>query len=54
MESNLLFCIIDHETVAKITKEYSLHYWEEDKEIIRLVTTHLTTEEQIDALISLL
>jgi len=54
VQSNLLFCIIDHETVDRITKEYSLHYWEEDKEIIRLVTTHLTTEEQIDHLISLL
>lgn len=54
VESNLLFCIIDHERVAKITEKYSLHYWEEDKDIIRLVTTHLTTEEQIDNLISLL
>lgn len=54
VQSNLLFCIIDHETVARITKEYSLHYWEEDKEVIRLVTTHLTTEEQIDHLISLI
>ena len=54
VESNLLFCIIDHERVDRITKEYSLHYWEEDKDIIRLVTTHMTTEDQIDHIISIL
>lgn len=53
VQSNMVFAVIEPETFAKITAVYDLHYWN-TKNVVRLATTHETTNEQIDNLVSLI
>ena len=53
IKSNMVFAVIEPETFAKITAVYDLHYWN-TKNVVRLATTHETTNEQIDNLVSLI
>lgn len=53
VQSNMVFAIIDPKTFEKIQKVHDLHYWNENN-VVRLATTHLTTDEQIKDFIELL
>lgn len=52
VESNVLFCVIDEETLSKICEVYDLKYWYKDKKIVRIATTFSTTENDIMRLLS--
>ncbi len=53
VQSNMVFAIIEPETFAGIRKAYNLHYWNDDN-VVRLATTYLTTNEQIQSFVSLI
>ncbi|MBP3436417.1 MAG: aminotransferase class I/II-fold pyridoxal phosphate-dependent enzyme [Clostridia bacterium] len=54
VESNMVFCVLEKETLAKINVEYDLKYWFKDKRVVRIVTTFATTKQDIDALSALI
>ena len=54
VETNMVFCVIPPERFAPLCEKYDMHYWDEFTHVVRLATTHRTTKEQIDDLISLL
>lgn len=47
VESNVIFCVLDEETLSKMCEVYDLKYWYKDKKIVRIVTTFATTKEEI-------
>ena len=53
-ETNMVFCVIQPDVLDRITKEFDMHYWNEFNKVVRLAVTHLTTEEEIDRLVSLM
>lgn len=52
VESNVLFCVLEKETLANMCKVYDLKYWYKDQKIVRIATTFATTEEDILKLVS--
>ena len=42
------------EKMTELSEIYDMHYWDEFDHTVRLATTHMTTVEEIDALVSLL
>ena len=54
VESNMVFCVLSEEALAKACTEYDLKYWFRDKKVVRIATTFATKEEDILRLISLL
>lgn len=52
VESNVLFCVIDEETLSKMCDVYDLKYWYKDEKIVRIATTFSTTENDIIKLVS--
>jgi len=53
-ETNMVFCVIPPEKLSQLEEIYDMHYWDEFDHTVRLATTHMTTEEDINALIALL
>ena len=53
-ESNMVFCIVPPDKMAELSAVYDMHYWDEFDHSVRLATTHLTTDEEIDALVAML
>lgn len=47
VESNMVFCILDEEALAKANKVYDLKYWYPDKKVVRVATTFATKEEDV-------
>ena len=54
VQSNMVFCILDKETLAKMQSEYDLAYWYADKQVVRITASFCTTEEDVQKLISTL
>jgi threonine aldolase len=54
VDTNMVFCALTPEQFARVTSVYDLHYWNEAEGVVRFATTHETTEEKIEKLISLL
>lgn len=50
VESNMVFCVIEPEKFAPLCEKYDMHYWDEEAHVVRLATTHKTTEEDLLAL----
>ncbi len=53
VDTNMVFCSVTPAQYERITAHYDLHYWEEEKGLLRFCTTHETTQELIDHLASL-
>ena len=53
-ESNVVFCVMEKETLERIGEKYDLKYWYKDRKVVRLATTFSTTEAQVMDLISLI
>ena len=53
-ESNMVFCVMEKETLERIGEKYDLKYWYKDRKVVRLATTFSTTEAQVMDLISLI
>ena len=53
-QTNMVFCVIKPEKFAPICEVYDMHYWDEFTHVVRLATTHLTAEEEINALVAML
>lgn len=53
-QTNMVFCVIPPEKMAELEEVYDMHYWDEFTHTVRLATTHQTTEEELDALVSML
>lgn len=53
-ETNMVFCVIPPEKFAPVCEVYDMHYWDEFTHVVRLATTHMTTEKEIDELVALL
>ena len=54
VQTNMVFCIIPPEKLAELEEVYDMHYWHELEHSVRLATTHMTTEAEIDALVAML
>lgn len=54
VETNMVFCKLNKEQLAKINTVYDLNYWEAENEVVRIATTFYTDKKAIDNLISLL
>ena len=54
VESNVVFCVMEKETLERIGKKYDLKYWYKDRKVVRLATTFSTSEQEITDLISLI
>ncbi len=52
VESNMVFCVMEEDLLAKINEKYDLKYWFKDQKIIRIATTFSTDEADIHALIA--
>jgi len=52
VESNVVFCVIDEQTLTKICEYFDLKYWFKDKKVVRIATTFATTEDEIMKLVS--
>ncbi len=53
-ETNMVFCMIPPAKMAELEEVYDMHYWDEFTHVVRLATTHMTTDEEIDALVAML
>ena len=53
-ETNMVFCVIPPEKFAPLCEKYDMHYWDEFTHVVRLATTHMTTEKEINELVDLL
>lgn len=51
VDSNIVFCVMEEELLAKVKKVFDLKYWFKDKKVVRIVTTFATKKEDIDLLI---
>ena len=51
VQSNMMFCVIDENTLEKIRELYDIKYWFEDKRVVRIATTFATTEEDVIKLV---
>lgn len=54
VETNMVFCVIPPEKMRVLCEHYDMHYWDEFQHVVRLATTHQTTEADIDTLLSYL
>ena len=54
VETNAVFCILDKESVQRANTKYDVGYWEEKKNLVRLMTTFATQKTDIDELLALL
>ena len=54
VESNMVFCVMDENTLARAQAVYDLKYWFADKRVVRIATTFATTAEDVDGLLALL
>lgn len=54
VESNVLFCVLDEETLSKMCEVYDLKYWYKSQKIVRIATTFSTTENDILKLASVI
>lgn len=54
VETNMVFCVIEPKRFSLICEKYDMHYWDEFTHVVRLATTYLTTENEIEELVSML
>lgn len=54
VESNMVFCVMSKDVLARLCTKYDLKYWYEDKQVVRIATTFATAEEDIFRLASLI
>ena len=54
VESNMVFCVMDENTLARAQAVYDLKYWFADKRVVRIATTFATKAEDVDGLLALL
>lgn len=54
VESNMVFCILDEDTLARMNCEFDLTYWYADRKVVRITTTFSTTVDDVEKLISTL
>ena len=47
VQSNMVFCVLDKEALAKANKVYDLKYWYPDKKVARIATTFATKAEDV-------
>ncbi|MBQ6473132.1 MAG: aminotransferase class I/II-fold pyridoxal phosphate-dependent enzyme [Victivallales bacterium] len=54
VESNMVFCVMAPQTLSHVTETFDLHYWDEERHVVRLATTYLTTMAEVETMASLL
>lgn len=54
VQTNMVFCVVNKEQLAKINKVYDLSYWEEENGVVRIAITFATKKEEIEELVSLI
>lgn len=54
VQANMVFAPINAEQMARLEKQFDLHYWNEELKIVRFGTTAVTTEESMQRLADLL
>lgn len=54
VDTNMVFCRLTPAQFVRVTAVYDLHYWDKAEGVVRFATTHETTEEKIEKLVSLL
>lgn len=53
VDTNMVFCSVSKEQYERITAHYDLHYWEEEKGLLRFCLTHESTPALVEHLVSL-
>lgn len=54
VETNAVFCVLNENQMRNINKKYDVTYWEEEKRLVRFVTTFATKKEDVDEILSLI
>ena len=54
VDTNVVFCILNGEQMESANRKYDLSYWNEEINLVRMVTTFVTKQEDIDEMLSLL
>lgn len=54
VQTNAVFCILNNKQFNSIKSKFDISYWNEEKNLVRLITTFATKKEDIDELLSLL
>lgn len=54
VESNMVFCVMDEEALARAGAVYDLKYWFKEQKVVRIATTFATKREDVEALLALL
>lgn len=54
VDTNVVFCILSGEQMKSANRKYDLSYWNEEINLVRMVTTFATKQEDIDEILSLL
>lgn len=52
VQGNAVFAALDRHRVRRLQKEWSFHVWDEDENLIRLMTAFDTSEADVDLLLS--
>lgn len=54
VDTNAVFCILNEEQMKAVNEKYDLSYWDKEINLVRMVTTFETRQEDIDEMIELL
>lgn len=54
VDTNAVFCVLNEEQMKSVNTKYDLSYWEKEKNLVRMITTFATKQEDVDEILSLL
>lgn len=54
VDTNAVFCILNEEQMKAVNDKYDLSYWEKEINLVRMVTTFATKQEDIDEMLDLI
>ena len=54
VDTNAVFCILNENQMRAINTKYDVSYWDEERHLVRLITTFATKQEDVDEILSLL
>ncbi len=54
VDTNAVFCILKDEQMKSVNAKYDLSYWDEEKKLVRLITTFATEQKDLDEILYLL
>ncbi|MBE6689346.1 MAG: hypothetical protein E7588_08775 [Ruminococcaceae bacterium] len=54
VDTNAVFCVLNENQVESVTKKYDISYWDKKINLVRMITTFSTKQEDVDEILSLL